>query len=210
MFYFFMILLYIPIVLLWPTRVISKHNIPKKKEKKGFIVCANHLSNFDVVLLDIKFARKINFLAKKELFKSKFSSKFYTSFGAISVDRQNIDMVSYKKAITVLKDNKPLGIFPEGTRNKTNDLLNMQDVKSGAIVFASKTGTPIIPVAIFRKPKLFRCNAMIVGEPFYPVGENPQKLTKEEVEQNTQKLVEIIDTLHGQLVDTFGKKNVRK
>ena len=115
-------------------------------------------------------------------------------------------MTAFKNSIKVLKNNKPLGIFPEGTRNKGNEESDMLEAKSGAIVFASKTGVPIIPMAIYRRPKLFRSNKILIGEPFYPTGANPSKLTKEEVDENTKKLVEIINNLHAQLVDKYSKK----
>lgn len=209
MYLLFYIIFCIPVLLLMPTRVINRHNFPKSK-KQGFVVCANHLSNFDVVLFDIYFARKIYYLSKIELFKNRFVGWIIRGLGGIKIDRSINDVGAYKNAIKILKNNKPLGVFPEGTRNKGDENGNMQDAKSGAIVFASKTGTPIIPMAIYRRPKLFRSNKILVGEPFYPEGVNPNKLTKEEIETNTQKLVEIINNLHAQLVDKYSKKSRKK
>ncbi len=195
-----------PLLILMPTKVIKKKNFPKKSNKQAFVVSANHLSNFDVVLFDLKFRRKIYYLAKKELFKNKFFGWILTKLGAIKIDRQaDSDVAAFKNALKVLKNNKPLGVFPEGTRNKGDETGDMLEAKSGAIVFASKAGVPIIPMAIYRRPKLFRTNKILVGDPFYVVGANPKKLTKEEIEANTQKLVEIINGLHSQLVDKFGK-----
>ena len=105
-----------------------------------------------------------------------------------------------------LKNKKVLGIFPEGTRNKGEDTAQMQEAKSGAIVIASKAGVPIIPAAIYRRPKFFRQNKILIGEPFYVQGANPKKLTKEEIEENTTKLAEIMNNLHAQLVDKYSKK----
>lgn len=201
------IILYIPLLILLPTKVLCKHKFPKKKNKEGFIISSNHLSNFDVMLFDIKFRRKIYYLAKKELFKNKLSGGFLKAVGAIKVDRQSSDVGAFKSAIKVLKNNKPLGIFPEGTRNKSEDYSNMMEVKSGAIVFASKTGVPIIPLAIYRRPKLFRRNVILVGDKFYPQGINPKKLTKEEIAQNTERLVETINLMHSQLKLKYDKKS---
>ena len=198
-------LLWLPITLFIPTRVINKHNFPKRKQKEGYIVACNHFSNFDPILLDIRFGRKINFLAKKELFKNKLAGGLLKCLGGIKIDRQNNDITAFKNAMQVLKNNKPLGIFPEGTRNKGDDTADMQQAKSGAIVFASKVGVPIIPMAIYRRPKLFRSNKILVGEPFYVEGANPKKLTKEEIESNTACLVEIMNNLHAQLVQKYSK-----
>lgn len=158
----------------------------------------------DVVILDIKLGRKINYMAKKELFEGKFIGGLFKRLGGIPVDRQMADLAAYKSAIKVLKEGKPLGIFPEGTRNK-QDEAEMQEIKSGAIVFASKTGSPIIPVAMLKKPKVFRKNYILVGDPFVPQGKIPNKLTKEEIEINTNKLSEIMNAMHEQLLFTTKK-----
>lgn len=207
MIFFIAVLVLWPILILMPTKVINKQNFPKRKEKKGFVVSANHYSNFDVILFDLKFKRKIYYLAKKELFTHKLFGWLLKKLGAIKIDRQaETDVSAFKNSLKVLKENKPLGVFPEGTRNKTADTANMLEAKSGAVVFASKAGVPIIPIAIYRRPKLFRINKILVGEPFYPAGENPKKLTKEEIDLNTQTLVDIINNLHAQLIDRYSKK----
>jgi 1-acyl-sn-glycerol-3-phosphate acyltransferase len=199
------VLLFLPISILYPTKVFCKNKLPKKKYKQGYIICANHYSNLDVVLFDVKFGRKINYMAKKELFENKFKSSIFKKLGGIPVDRSSADLIAYKKAIQVLKDKKALGIFPEGTRNK-QDQAELQEIKSGAIVFASKTGTPIVPVAMLRKPKVFRKNYILVGDAFYPQGAIPTKLTKEEIEQNTTMLSNIMNGLHEQLVSKTEKR----
>lgn len=194
-----------PITLFMPTKVIDKRKFPKNK-KQGFVVSANHFSNFDVILFDLKFKRKIYYLAKKELFKNKLFGWLLKKLGAIKIDRQaESDVGAFKSSLTVLKKNKPLGVFPEGTRNKGDDQGDMLAAKSGAIVFASKAGVPIIPMAIYRRPKMFRSNKIMVGDPFYPQGQNPKKLTKEEIDTNTAKLVEIINGLHMELISKYSK-----
>ena len=199
------IICWIPIAIMLPTIVINRKKLPKIKDG-AYILCANHLSNFDVIMFNAFFGRKIYYLAKKELFKNKSTSWFLTQFGGIKTDREKADIESFKKAMKVLKDGKPLGIFPEGTRNKGNELSEIQEVKSGAIVFAGKAGVPIVPAAIYRRPKLFRCNKILVGDPFYVQGVNPKKLTKEEIKINVNILSETINNLHAQLVQKYSKK----
>lgn len=189
-----------------PTKVINIKNLPKKKDG-AYILSCNHYSNFDVILLDIKFGRKYYYLAKKELFKNKFISWILTSLGGIRIDRDATDLNAFKNSMQVLKKGKPLGIFPEGTRNKGEDTAQMNEAKNGTVLFASKAGVPILPVAIYRRPKLFSSNKILVGDPFYVVGENPKKLTKEEIEANTNRLQEEINNLHNQLVQKYSKKN---
>lgn len=199
------VFLWLPITILMPTKVINIKKLPKKKDG-AYILSCNHYSNFDVILLDIKFKRKYYYLAKKELFKNKFISWVLTKLGGIKIDRDSTDVSAFKNSMQVLKNNKPLGIFPEGTRNKGEDVAQMNQAKSGTILFASKAGVPILPVAIYRRPKLFRSNKILVGDPFYVEGVNPKKLTKEEIESNTQRLQEEISSLHQQLVGRYSKK----
>ena len=199
------ILAWLPITLLFPTIIINKKNLPKNKDG-AYIITSNHLSNFDVILFDIKLGKKVYYLAKKELFKNKFTSWFLTKLGAIKLDRTGTDVTAFKTTLQTLKQGKPVGIFPEGTRNKGDDTGDMLEARSGAIVFASKAGVPIIPMAIHRRPKLLRLNRIVVGEPFYVEGVNTKKLTKEEIDSNTIRLVQTINNLHAQLVEKYSRK----
>ncbi len=57
-------------------------------------------------------------------------------------------------------------LFPEGTRNKSGSK-EMFKFKDGAVVFALKTGSPIIPMVQYRPPKIFRRNYVLIGKPMY-------------------------------------------
>lgn len=192
------IIAFIPLTIFLPIKVVGKKNLPKKQ---GFILTCNHYSNFDAPMLDIKLGKKIKFLAKKELFKKKFSGFFIKQFGGFPIDRGKTDIGAFKFAIKTVKDNHILGIFPEGTRNKTGSE-EMQEAKSGAIVFASKTGAPIVPCVLTKPIKFLRKSTLIIGEPFYVEGENPSKLTKEEVDKN----VEILVNKTNKLRESYNKK----
>ena len=101
--------------------------------------------------------------------------------GVIEIDRENLDLTTIKKIIKVLKDDGVLGIFPEGTRNRTNEIL--LPFKEGTTMFAERTDSPIIPLIIEKKPKLFRRNKIIIGEPL--------KMDRGKAE-NTEKLRNIM------------------
>ena len=105
----------------------------------------------------------------------------------------------------LLKEKKILGIFPEGTRNKTESE-SLQDVKSGAVVFAGKGDVPIVPAIIYRKTKFLRRNYILIGEQLNLVAENPKKMTQEEIEFNTQKLSDAMNKLR----EDFDKKKNEK
>ena len=175
---FLKFIFYIPICLLMPTKVVGKENL--LKEGRVILAC-NHMTFWDPVLLVAHTKRKINFVGKKEIFKSKFARWFFNKMGVIEIDRENLDLTTIKKIIKVLKDDEVLGIFPEGTRNRTNEIL--LPFKEGTTMFAERTDSPIIPIIIEKKPKLFRRNKIIIGEPL--------KMDKGKAE-NTEKLRNIM------------------
>lgn len=202
LFWILFILFWIPIRVLYPTKIMGKKNLPKDK---GFVLTCNHYSNLDPIILDIKLNKKIKFLAKKELFKTKISAWFMKKIGAFPIDRQKPEMSSFKFALNTLKENKILGIFPEGTRNKTGED-SLQEVKSGAIVFAGKGEAQIVPAVFYRKSRMFRKNYLLIGEPISLEAENTKKMTPEELELNTQKLTDAMNTLR----EDFSQKKNKK
>lgn len=114
-------------------------------EGKPYIICSNHISNFDAIAIAIKFKSKIIFLGKKELFKYKVSSWFFKKLGVISVDRGESGQQLIDDCSFVIKSAGILGIFPEGTRSKNDELLKF---KSGIIYIAASSKSDILPVAI--------------------------------------------------------------
>ena len=162
MFYYFMkILAFIPFWLFCPTFIKGKKNIPKGK----CVFVINHRSNFDALLLLNMIWRRQYVLCKKEAFRHWPARIILKGMGVIPVDRQKFELSTLKQCFSVLKDNKILTIFPEGTRNRTiSDLLELKD---GAGTIAQKTNSPIIPIWIKKKQKPFCFNTIYVGEPFY-------------------------------------------
>lgn len=163
---------------LCPSRIFGKENLP---EGKAVIVC-NHLHAMDCGYVAKIYNKDIYFLAKKELFKKKFISKLLKSLGGLPIDRDNPDMKSLMTALKVLKEGHKLAIFPEGTRNKTGST-ELQPIKGGAMIFAVKAKSPIVPIMIDRKLKMFRKSNVIVGKPFELTEFYDRKLTDEDMEK---------------------------
>lgn len=148
--------------LLFHYKVKGKHNLPKKG---AYIVCSNHLSNYDPLLLSMTQKRQIYYMAKKELFENKFAAAMIRELGAFPVDRGAGDGEAIRMAEEVVQDGRLLGIFIEGTRSKTGEFLRP---KSGAAMVAFQTQTPVIPVCITpkeQKIKLFQKVTISWGEP---------------------------------------------
>lgn len=196
------IILFLPISIFYPTKILHKERMPKHKK---CIATSNHYSNTDPILFDVKFGRKFYFLAKVELFKSKFSNWILRRLGGIPVDREKVSPRTFKETLSALNKNKQVFIFPEGTRNKNEDE-KLGDVKTGVITFASKGECEIIPMILYRKPKAFRKNYIIVGEPFKIEGENPKRLTKEELEANVQRYTLVMEQLRKEVDDYVASK----
>ncbi len=201
------IIMFLPVVILFPTKIIHKENLPKRGTKA--IVTSNHFSNWDVVVYDIFLCRKFKYMAKKELFDNKFAGFFVKAFGGFPVDRENLSPSTFKIVMNELKSNRQIFIFPEGTRNKseTNELL---EIKSGFLAVASKGDCDITPMLLYRKPRVFKKNYIIVGKPFKLEGENPKRLTKEELEMNLERYLKNLADLRQELNSYVDNKKFRK
>ena len=153
--------------------------------------------------------KKFRILAKKELFENKLLGFLVKGLGAFPVDREHLSPSTFKTVMTELKNDHQIFIFPEGTRNKegTKELL---EIKSGFLAVASKGDCPITPMLLYRKPKAFRRNYIIVGEPFYLEGENPKRLTKEELELNLERYLKVMNDLRSELDEKVEGKKSKK
>jgi len=191
LFYIYRILTYIPLSIFFPTKIIGRKNLPKGKA----IITANHTSNLDIVIFQAHSHEKKYILAKKELFKNKFVGGIIKQCGGISIDRSTADLTAIKTSLKLLSKGKKLVIFPEGTRNKGDNLKEMGEVKSGAAMLAIKSQSPIVPVWINRKPKLFRKVTIKIGKPFELEEFYGQKLTEEVLALASAKIEEKIKEL---------------
>ncbi len=151
---------------LYGLKVSGIENIP---QSGGCIICPNHTSNADPVLLAVTFRRQIYFMAKAELFKNRILGVLFKMVGAFPVERGKGDTSAIDTAENVLDSGEQLGLFIEGTRSKAGDFLRP---KTGCAMIAYKTKVPIIPVCItganeFRV-KIFKKNLIKIGAPIYP------------------------------------------
>ena len=168
MFYLVFIIFILPVLLFLPTKVVGKRNI--RKMKTNFILTCNHTSNWDVIIMQANLPKRYFVLAKKQLFKNKLFGAYLRSLNAIPVDRGNNDIESVKEVLRRLKKGKNLLIFPQGTRVKQNEYM---EIKNGTAMFALKTHTPIIPCMFVKNTKIFTRNVLLVGEP-YNLSEMPK------------------------------------
>ena len=146
-------------------RVVGRENEP---DRGGFMVCANHTSATDPVVLCYAFRKhQVRFMAKKELFKVPIVNWLVSLMGAFPVDRGGGDVGAIKKSVAILKDGQSMGIFPQGHRYPGVDP-RTTETKNGAALICTRAEADIVPAYIVRKNnthKLFRKTWVIIGEP---------------------------------------------
>ena len=133
---------------LYKPEIIGTENIPKDGK---IVLAGNHTNNLDCVLLISSTKRTIHFLAKDEL-TNGIKKGLFLNMGIIPVNRRIHDKNALQKAIDVLNDDKVIGIFPEGTINRTEETII--PFKIGAVKMASETNTKIVPFIITGEYKI--------------------------------------------------------
>ena len=172
----------IPFKLWYNPKIIGASNIP---QKGATIICANHKHIMDQCPILISTKRMVHYLAKKEYFDGKFAW-FFKMAGCISVNRSIKDTEASNHAIELLKNGHVVGLFPEGTRNRTKDFL--LPFKFGAVSMAKKTDAYIVPVGITGEYKFRSKDLKIrIGTPF--------KVNNLSLEEANEKLKKEISSL---------------
>lgn len=185
------ILCLIPVWILYPIQVLGK----KRKPKGKLILVSNHLATADPILLGAHHNRQVYFLGKSEFTKnSKFVRTIFKWLGVISIDRGKPDLMAIKQVLKRLNQGKTVGIYPEGTRNYKNE--DIQPLKSGSVMFALKSDAPVVPMILWRRPKMFKKNIYITGDPVDLNEFKDQKLTSEVLEQADNVLYDYMLKLH--------------
>lgn len=139
----------------------------KKHVKGGAVAIANHTNVRDPIALHFAFwYRRINIIALQEMFNSKAGGWFFRRLLCIPVNRDNLNMQTFRAALDVLEDGRVLGIFPEGHIN--TEVNTVQSFKSGAALMAFKANVPIIPVFIAPFTKWYKRTVTVIGEPINP------------------------------------------
>lgn len=155
-------------------KVVNPDNEP---DEGGFVVCANHISATDPIMLCYAFSKhQVCFMAKKELFKIPILSGFFKLLGAFPIDRGGNDVGAIKNAISIVEEGRCLGVFPQGHRYPRQNPRDTK-TKNGAALICAKAQASVVPAYIWHKGNkagLFRRTYVIIGEkiPFDQLGYN--------------------------------------
>lgn len=135
---------------LYRPKVYGLENIP---EDGPVIFVGNHRHAFDPIVVMTYTKRLVHYMAKESVFKG-FHGYLFKQIGLIKVSREKSNPLAVIEAEKVLNGGGTVGIFPEGTRNKTaQELLKF---RKGATVIAKKTNSKIVPFAIRGQYKVFK------------------------------------------------------
>ncbi|HVF02856.1 MAG TPA: lysophospholipid acyltransferase family protein [Rubrobacteraceae bacterium] len=145
------------------------HGVEKVPKEGPLIIASNHRRYADPVLVSMAVPRRIQWMAKRELFISPFDRLFFF-IGAFPVDRQRGARAALKTSLDLLAANWALGIFPEGTRRKSYDPTDAP--KTGIAMISVRSNAPILPVFVGEAPNPLRRlkNARLsvyIGDPIY-------------------------------------------
>lgn len=162
--------------------VKGKENIPADR---AVLYVGNHRSYFDILVGYTTVPGLVGFVAKKEMEKIPLLSTWMRYVNCLFLDRKNLKegLKTILEGIDQVKNGVSVWIFPEGTRNKQEDPMDLLPFKEGSLKIAEKSGCPVVTVAmtgtaeIFEKhfPYIRPSNVTIeFGKPFFPKELEPE------------------------------------
>ena len=172
----------------WRGRVSGSENVPRSGP---LIVACNHVSYLDPPFMGCVCPRRIRYMAKKELFAIPILGTMIRALGAYPVDRQGSATAAIKRSLEVLKGGGAVGIFPEGTRNRTGTIAP----QTGVALLASLAEAPVVPACILgtdRALRLARINVAFGPPIALPAG---RKATRDDLAKFTVEIMDAIAAL---------------
>lgn len=183
-------------------KIVGKENIPLDGK---LLMCSNHTSNADPLFLGLTQKRQVWFMAKQELFKNKFLGFIVRSLGAFPVARSG-GASAIKKGIEILNKDGVVGIFIEGTRSKTGELLKP---KPGVTMLAYETKATVVPMAIVGKHtrvKMFSKTIIKIGKPIKFEDLEMEDSTGLSMRNASRKIMEEIKVLRDEAIESMNSK----
>lgn len=155
------------------------------------ILCSNHISLLDPILIGSPLKRQVKFMAKESIFKVPIIGQIVKLIGSFPVNRDNVDISAIKMSIKILKNGEVLGIFPEGSRYAT-------EAKSGFVSLALKTKATVFPVHIICNGNVyfFKKIKVIYGKPITYEELDFKEGTQEDIKRVSSQIFDRILTLN--------------
>lgn len=178
---------------IYRVKIVGIKNVPKDK---ACIICGNHVHALDAPALIASTARKINFMAKAELWKNPFFGFMAWIFNVFPVTRGKKDAEAIKTSLKILKSNQILGMYPEGTRKGLEKGIKP---KNGAVNLAIRAGVVIIPFGVCGEFKPFKKVIYNFGEPIDFSDYKDRAKDKEVVDKLTAEVMEKVVELRDEI-----------
>jgi len=180
---------------LFRLRAQGRENLP---EEGGFVLAANHLSNFDPWPLGVPIFRKrfLRFMAKSELYWWPLNHVINAG-GGFPVRRGERDVEAIQKAVDLAREGYVVAMFPHGTRERKGLVKKYQQKShTGAARIALEAGVPLVPAAISGTDRLRRLGPLRVryGEPI-PLDDLQDREPSAAARVATNRLMAEIDRL---------------
>jgi len=155
--------------LLVDIRVSGRQHVPRTG---AVLLVSNHVSYTDPVVLSVASPRRINYLAKSELFEQSVAFKWLMQLlGCVPIQRDGHAGSAIRRAEALLSEGRVVGVFPEGGIETPGEL------KGGVTLIAARTGATIVPVYLSGTTGLYDPEAYLLrarrvrvtfGEPIDP------------------------------------------
>ncbi len=136
--------------ILYRVNIKGQDKIPRKGK---YLICSNHISYLDSVLIGAYLPRFTYFMAKRELFTFSLISNLVTFYNAFPINRAIIDRATFNTALNILKNENILCLFPEGTRSVDGKI---GEGKKGIGLISFLSGAPVIPMVIVGSNKIIQ------------------------------------------------------
>ncbi|MFA5410484.1 MAG: lysophospholipid acyltransferase family protein [Candidatus Omnitrophota bacterium] len=142
LYWFLRFLSFLILKIFFRLEVKGRENLPKKG---GFILAGNHISYLDPVVIGVAVPRKLNYLAKRELFRNRASSWFFSKLHIFPIKRDSADISALKEALRRVRNDEGLVLFPEGSRRLDS---SSAEAEPGVGFLAAKLDVPVIPAFV--------------------------------------------------------------
>lgn len=190
--------------ILFPFKLVGK----EKVKDGACVLVGNHYRIWDIVHMACTTKEKVHFITKKELYKNKFLAHLCDIVEAIPVSRDGQDAKAVMTALRYLKNGDKISMFPEGTRNRTDE--DLLPLKGGAAMFAIKAKAPVYPVMCPHKTRLFRRTKILVGDPIDLSAFYDRRLTAEDYEEAEEIIREKMLETKRTAIEMFTKKKKKR
>lgn len=175
---------------LFRVEILGKEHLPTSG---ACVVAPVHRSNLDTPILAWITTRRLRFMGKDSLWKTKFGNWFLTALGGFPVARGTADREALRACQAIIERGEPLVMFPEGTRRSGETIGELFD---GPAFVAARTGVPIVPIGVGgservmpKGSKLLRPKkvVLVIGPPIQPpvssTGRVPRRVVRELTEE---------------------------